>query len=513
MALKNYNPTTPGQRQLVIIDRSVLYKGKPVKALTEGKSSSGGRNNTGRITVRFRGGGHKQAYRIVDFKRRKFDVPATVERIEYDPNRTAFIALIKYEDGELAYILAPQRLAAGDEVIAGEHVDVKPGNAMPIGNIPVGTIVHNIELKIGKGGQIARSAGSYAQIVGRDHDYVIMRLNSGRAATGAWPLHGERRRGVEPGQHEHVVGKAGRKRWLGRRPHNRGVTMNPVDHPHGGRTTGGGHSVTPWGFPTKGKKTRKNKRPPNSSCSAGTSARRRVRTSIMSRSVWKGPFVDGYLLRKAEASRASGRHEVIKIWSRRSTILPQFVGLTFGVYNGQKHIPVLVTEEMVGHKFGEFSPTRDLPRPYGRSQGESGASGNVVEGLRENVMGKSAHGRTLADNEAKAVSRMLRVSPQKLNLVAQLIRGKKVASALADLEFSRKRIARDVRKCLESAIANAENNHDLDVDDLVVAEAYVGKALVMKRFTPRGRGRVGRILKPFANLTIVVREVEAKAQA
>src|SRR6201999_3078187 len=173
MALKNYNPTTPGQRQLVMVDRSALYKGKPVKTLTEGKQSNGGRNNTGRITVRFRGGGHKKAYRVVDFKRDKVDVPATVERLEYDPNRTAFIALIKYADGEQAYILAPQRLAAGDTVIAGNYVDVKPGNVMPLGNIPVGTIVHNVELKIGKGGQMARSAGTYAQIVGRDQDYVL----------------------------------------------------------------------------------------------------------------------------------------------------------------------------------------------------------------------------------------------------------------------------------------------------------------------------------------------------
>src|SRR3954467_8293985 len=178
MALKTYKPVTPSQRQLVLVDRSALYKGKPVKHLTEGKSESGGRNNNGRITVRFRGGGHKKAYRKVDFKRRKFDLPAKVERIEYDPNRTAFIALIKYEDGELAYILAPQRLALGDMVVAGEHVDVKPGNAMPAGNIPVGTIVHNIEMKIGKGGQVARSAGTYAQIVGRDGEYVILRLNS-----------------------------------------------------------------------------------------------------------------------------------------------------------------------------------------------------------------------------------------------------------------------------------------------------------------------------------------------
>jgi large subunit ribosomal protein L2 len=259
MALKTYKPTTPAQRQLVLVDRSGLYKGKPVKALTEGKSSTGGRNNLGRITTRFRGGGHKKAYRIVDFKRSRHDAPATVERIEYDPNRTGFIALIKYKDGEQAYILAPQRVAVGDTIVAGDHVDVKPGNAMPLGNIPVGTIVHNIELKIGKGGQMARSAGTYAQIVGRDAEYVILRLNSGEqrlahgrcmATIGA----------VSNPDHMNIsIGKAGRVRWKGRMPHNRGITMNPVDHPHGGRTKGGGHPVTPWGFPTKGKKTRKNK--------------------------------------------------------------------------------------------------------------------------------------------------------------------------------------------------------------------------------------------------------------
>jgi large subunit ribosomal protein L2 len=260
MALKTYNPTTPSQRQLVIVDRSSLYKGGPLKALTEGQNSTGGRNNNGRITSRFRGGGHKQAYRKIDFRRTKFDVPATVERLEYDPNRTAFIALIKYRDGELAYILAPQRLAAGDQVIAAEHADVKPGNAMPIGNIPVGTIVHNVEIKIGKGGQIARSAGSYAQIVGRDGEYVILRLNSGEQRL----VHGRCMATIgavsNPDNMNTTIGKAGRQRWKGRMPHNRGITMNPVDHPHGGRTKGGGHWTTPWGFPTKGKKTRKNKR-------------------------------------------------------------------------------------------------------------------------------------------------------------------------------------------------------------------------------------------------------------
>ncbi|MGV2981357.1 50S ribosomal protein L2 [Camelimonas sp. ID_303_24] len=264
MALKSYNPITPGTRQLVLVDRSTLYKGKPVKTLTEGKSHSGGRNNNGRITVRFRGGGHKQSYRLVDFKRREnLGDAATVERLEYDPNRTAFIALIKFADGKLSYILAPQRLAVGDTVIAAEQADIKPGNAMPLANMPIGTIVHNIETKIGKGGSIARSAGAYAQIVGRDHGYVIVRLNSGEQRL----VHGQCFASVgavsNPDHMNTNMGKAGRRRWLGQRPHNRGVTMNPIDHPHGGgegRTSGGRHPVTPWGKPTKGKKTRANKR-------------------------------------------------------------------------------------------------------------------------------------------------------------------------------------------------------------------------------------------------------------
>src|SRR6202049_415580 len=259
MALKSYNPVTPSQRQLVLVDRTALYRGEPVKSLTQGKNSSGGRNNRGRITVRFRGGGHKKAYRSIDFKRRKFDVPAKVERIEYDPNRTGFIALVKYQDGELAYILAPQRLSAGDMVVSGEHVDVKPGNAMPAGNIPIGSIVHNIEIKIGKGGQLARSAGTYAQIVGRDGDYVILRLNSGEQRLAHGRCMATLGAVSNPDHMNISIGKAGRNRWKGLMPHIRGITMNPVDHPHGGRTKGGGHPVTPWGFPTKGKKTRKNK--------------------------------------------------------------------------------------------------------------------------------------------------------------------------------------------------------------------------------------------------------------
>lgn len=263
MALKHYNPTTPSQRQLVTVDRSGLWKGKPVKKLTRGLTSSGGRNNTGRITMWHRGGGHKRRYRIVDFRRRKFDVGATVERLEYDPNRTAFIALITYDDGEQSYILAPQRLGAGDRVISGERVDIRPGNAMPLRSIPVGTIIHNVELKAGKGGQMARAAGTYVQLVGRDAGYALLRVTSGEVRMVRAECMATVGAVSNPDQQNIKLGKAGRKRWLGRRPVVRGVVMNPVDHPHGGgegRTSGGRHPVTPWGVPTKGKRTRNNKK-------------------------------------------------------------------------------------------------------------------------------------------------------------------------------------------------------------------------------------------------------------
>ena len=263
MALKTFKPVTNAQRQLVLVDRSGLHKGPPVKQLTHGQKRPGGRNNLGRITVRWQGGGHKQTYRIIDFKRGRHDEPATVERLEYDPNRTSFIALIKYRNGDLSYIIAPQRLAAGDVVMSGDRVDVKPGNAMPLGAMPVGTIVHNVEMKPGKGGQIARAAGTYAQYLGRDAGYALLRLNSGevrrvllncRATVGAVS---------NPDHMNEVLAKAGRNVWRNRRPSVRGTAMNPIDHPHGGgegRTKGGRHPVTPWGKPTKGAKTRKNKR-------------------------------------------------------------------------------------------------------------------------------------------------------------------------------------------------------------------------------------------------------------
>ena len=264
MALKTYNPTSPSRRNLVTVDRSELHKGRPEKSLTEGLTKSGGRNNTGRITSRRMGGGHKRLYRKIDFKRAKMGMEATVERLEYDPNRTAFIALIKYKDGTKSYILAPQRLAVGDTVLSAERADVKPGNAMPLRAMPVGTIIHNIEMKPGKGGQIARSAGAYAQLVGRSEGYAQVRLKSGEmrmihqtclATVGA----------VSNPDHMNTnLGKAGRNRWLGKRPSVRGVAMNPVDHPHGGgegRTSGGRHPVTPWGKPTKGARTRKKNKP------------------------------------------------------------------------------------------------------------------------------------------------------------------------------------------------------------------------------------------------------------
>jgi large subunit ribosomal protein L2 len=263
MALKKYNPTTPSQRGLVRVDKSDLWKGGPLKQLTEGISKTGGRNNRGRITSRHIGGGHKKLYRLIDFKRNKFDSVATIERIEYDPNRTAYIALIKYEDGELSYILAPAKLNLGDKIVSGNgDVDIKIGNCLPLKNIPVGTIIHNVEMKPGKGGQIARSAGASVSLVGKDSGYAQLKLASGELRIV--PLSCMATIGTlsNADKKNTIVGKAGRNRWLGRRPHVRGVAMNPVDHPHGGgegKTSGGRHPVTPWGKPTKGKKTRKNK--------------------------------------------------------------------------------------------------------------------------------------------------------------------------------------------------------------------------------------------------------------
>ena len=260
MALKKTKAIGNANRALIGIDRSELHKGAPVKTLVEGKKSTGGRNNHGHMTSRRMGGGVKKAYRLVDFKRKKLDVPAVVERLEYDPNRTAFIALIKYNDGELSYILAPQRLAKGDTVVASQNADIKPGNAMPLKNMPVGTIVHNIELQPGKGGQLARSAGCYAQLIGKDAGYAQIRLSSGELRLVLADCMASIGAVSNPDNQNTVLAKAGRARWLGVRPSVRGIAMNPVDHPHGGRTNGGRNPVSPWGWKTKGKKTRNNKR-------------------------------------------------------------------------------------------------------------------------------------------------------------------------------------------------------------------------------------------------------------
>lgn len=263
MALKKYNPVTPGTRQLILVDKSSLWKGGPERSLVVGKTKSGGRNNLGRITSYKKSGGHKQKYRIIDFHRSKDDIFATVERIEYDPNRTAFIALIKYDDGDYSYILAPQKLSVGDKVVSGSSADIKVGNALPIKDMPVGTLIHNVEMRPGKGGQIARSAGTYVQLVGKDSSNVLLKLRSGEVRF----VPGECRATVgslsNPDNQNISLGKAGRSRYLGVKPTVRGVAMNPVDHPHGGgegKTSGGRHPVTPWGKPTKGKRTRKNKR-------------------------------------------------------------------------------------------------------------------------------------------------------------------------------------------------------------------------------------------------------------
>ena len=263
MAIKNAKPSSAGRRHVVQITNNDLYKGAPFAALVEKKSKRGGRNSQGRITTRHKGGGHKQHYRRIDFKRNKDGVTGVVERLEYDPNRSAHIALVLYKDGERRYILAPRNVKAGTEVISGEHAPIKPGNAMPLRSIPVGSVVHNVELKPGKGGQIARSAGTSAQLVAREGGYALVRLKSGemrKVLVDCRATLGE----VSNSEHSlRQLGKAGASRWRGVRPTVRGVVMNPVDHPHGGgegKTSGGRHPVTPWGVPTKGYKTRKNKR-------------------------------------------------------------------------------------------------------------------------------------------------------------------------------------------------------------------------------------------------------------
>jgi large subunit ribosomal protein L2 len=263
MGIKNYKPTSPGRRFMSVLDFSELSGDAPHKPLLEKKNSHGGRNNSGRIKIRFRGGGHKQKYRLIDFKRNKHDVPATVASIQYDPNRTANIALLHYVDGEKRYILAPKDLKVGDNIMSGENADVAVGNALPLARMPLGTYVHNIELKIGKGGQLVRSAGAQAQLISKEGTYGGVRLPSGEMRLinlRCYATIGQ----VGNLDHQNInIGKAGRKRWMGRKPHNRGVVMNPVDHPMGGgegRSSGGRHPCTPYGKPTKGYRTRSNRR-------------------------------------------------------------------------------------------------------------------------------------------------------------------------------------------------------------------------------------------------------------
>jgi large subunit ribosomal protein L2 len=263
MPIKSFKPVTPSRRFMTVVTREGITKDSPEKSLVEGKSRSGGRNNKGQITIRFRGGGHKRLYRVIDFRRDKKGVPARVAAIEYDPNRSARIALLHYADGEKRYILAPAGLEPGQTVVSGPEADIRPGNALPLANIPAGTTIHNIELRPGKGGQMVRSAGASAQLVSKEGGMALVKLPSGevrRVPSNCYATIGQ----VGNLDHENEsLGKAGRKRWLGRRPHNRGVSMNPIDHPHGGgegRTSGGRHPVTPWGQPTRGYKTRNNKR-------------------------------------------------------------------------------------------------------------------------------------------------------------------------------------------------------------------------------------------------------------
>ena len=359
MPVRRFKPTSPGRRHMSVSDFAEITKSKPEKALTEKLTKKGGRNNMGRITTRHQGGGHKRRYRIIDFKRQKDGVPAKVAAIEYDPNRSARIALLHYADGFKAYILAPAGVRVGAVVQSGVDADIKPGNALPLENIPTGTLVHNVELKPGKGGQMARSAGSGVQLVAKDGGYATLRLPSGemrrvlltcRATVGQ----------VGNVEHQNVtIGKAGRNRWLGKRPGVRGSAMNPVDHPHGGgegKSKGGRHPVTPWGVPTLGKRTRSKHKDIRQVDRSRPSPREGQ--ALMSRSSKKGPFVEERLLARIQKMNDSGSKNMIRTWSRTSTVFPDMVGHTIAVHDGRKHVPVFISEQMVGHKLGEFAPTR-----------------------------------------------------------------------------------------------------------------------------------------------------------
>ena len=360
MGIRKYKPTTAGRRGSSVADFVELTRSTPEKSLLVPSPKTGGRNNAGKITTRHIGGGHKQAYRLIDFKRYDKDgVPAKVAHIEYDPNRTARIALLHFADGEKRYIIAPEGLRQGSQVEAGEGADIKPGNNLPLRNIPVGTTIHAVELRPGGGAKLARSAGSSIQLVAREGKNATLRMPSGemrmfdvrcRATVGE----------VGNAEQSNISrGKAGRNRWKGKRPSVRGVAMNPIDHPHGGgegKTSGGRHPVSPWGQP-EGRTRDKNK--PSSSV-AGRPARsaEQEHREEMPRSLKKGPFVDDHLAKKVEVQNTRGTKNVIKTWSRRSMIVPDMIGHTIAVHDGRKHVPVFITDSMVGHKLGEFAPTR-----------------------------------------------------------------------------------------------------------------------------------------------------------
>ena len=363
MALRKRKPTSPGRRFQTVSDFSEITKTTPEKSLLAPKHNTGGRNSYGRKTARHKGGGHKQQYRIIDFRRTKDGVPAKVAAVEYDPNRNARILLLHYLDGEKRYILAPANVAVGDLLQSGQGSEIRPGNALPLRYIPVGTTVHNVELKPGGGGKMARSAGSSVQLVAKEGDYATLRLPSTemrrvpidcRATVGS----------VGNAEAELIkIGKAGRNRWKGVRPQTRGVAMNPVDHPHGGgegKTSGGRHPVSPWGKPEG--RTRDKTKPSQTTHRPSTPHPRLApvegNTHAMPRSLKKGPFVDDHLLKKVDALNEQNEKRVIKTWSRRSTIIPEMVGHTIAVHDGRKHVPVYITESMVGHKLGEFAPTR-----------------------------------------------------------------------------------------------------------------------------------------------------------
>ena len=371
MPVRKFKPTSPGRRFMSVSTFDDITKSKPEKALTEKLTKKGGRNNYGRLTMRHQGGGHKRRYRVIDFKRTKDGVPAKVAAIEYDPNRSARIALLHYADGAKSYILAPARLRVGAFVESGPAADIKPGNALPLENIPTGTLVHNVELQPGQGGKMARSAGSGVQLVAKDGGYAVLRLPSGelrrvlltcRATVGQ----------VGNLDHENETGgKAGRSRWKGKRPTVRGSAMNPVDHPHGGgegKSKGGRHPVTPWGVPTLGKRTRSEAQAVRQVDRPRPQARQGE--ALVSRSSKKGPFVEERLMSRIEAMNETNEKRMIRTWSRTSTVFPEMVGHTIAVHDGRKHVPVFITEQMVGHKLGEFAPTRTFRAHSGDRKAE-----------------------------------------------------------------------------------------------------------------------------------------------